>query len=207
MTEQRWRLKLWHGIRQWNKMEEFEIKFLEVDVPALEKKLLEIGAEKVGEYEYRVAVFDYPDWRLNENHAWLRLRTDGLKATLAYKQRLGVKTGENDEGMKEIEVSVDDFDKTYQIFKSIGFITKREEEKKRTRYKKGDAEFDIDFWPEIPAYVEIEGKSIEEVHASCAELGFDPKDGLICSAKQVYKKYGIEPDDYSELKFSGMVKK
>jgi len=28
-------------------MEEFEIKFLEVDVPELEKKLQEIGAKKV----------------------------------------------------------------------------------------------------------------------------------------------------------------
>ncbi|HTE48729.1 MAG TPA: hypothetical protein VK675_02390 [Candidatus Paceibacterota bacterium] len=47
-------------------MEEFEIKFLEVDVLKLEKKLLEIGANKVGEYAYSRALFDYPDLRMKK---------------------------------------------------------------------------------------------------------------------------------------------
>jgi adenylate cyclase class IV len=66
-------------------MEEFEIKFLEVDVPELEKKLLAIGAKKTGEYYYSTALFDYPDFRMDKDHAWLKLRTDGKETTLSYK--------------------------------------------------------------------------------------------------------------------------
>src|SRR5258708_1220040 len=104
-------------------MEEFEIKFLEVNVPELEKKLLQIGAKKVAEYNYIRVLMDYPDYRMNKADSWVRLRTDGKESTLTYKQRLGAKSEDGsipDEGMKEIEVAVSDYEKTFEIFKAIG---------------------------------------------------------------------------------------
>ncbi|HEY4503134.1 MAG TPA: CYTH domain-containing protein [Candidatus Paceibacterota bacterium] len=191
-------------------MEEFEIKFLEVDVPELEKKLLAIGATKVAEYNYSIAFFDYPDLRMEKDHAWLRLRTDGKETTLAYKQRIGVQSNDAsvpDEGMKETEIIVDNFLKTYDIFKSIGFVIKREMEKKRIRYQKGKAVFDIDFWPRVPTFIEVEADSLENARAAALELGFDPDKGLICSASSVYVKYGIDPNDYISMTFKEFVKK
>src|SRR3989344_6440323 len=129
-------------------MEEFEIKFLEVDVPSLEKKLLEIGAEKTGEYDYGRVLMDYPDMRMNSLNSWVRLRTDGKETTLTYKQRLGAKSDDGsipDEGMKEIEVVVDNYEKTFELLKAIGLVVKREEKNKRIRYQKNDTVFDIDF--------------------------------------------------------------
>lgn len=191
-------------------MEEFEIKFLEVDVLALEKKLLGIGAKKVGEYDYRRAMFDYPDWRLDKEHAWLRLRTDGKETTLTYKQRLGVKSRDGsipDEGMKEIEVTVGDYQKTFQIFQSMGFIVKLKVENRRIRYEKDNIVFDIDFYPGIPPFVEIETDSLEKVKEASRELGFNPDEGLICSPTQVYNKYGINLDEYSSITFEKFVKR
>ena len=191
-------------------MEEFEIKFLEVDVPRLEKKLLAIGAEKVGEYKYAIILLDYPDRRLNNSHAWVRLRTDGRETTLAYKQRLGVQSHDasvSDEGMKEIEVKVDSYEKTFELFKSIGLVTKREEKRSRTRYKKNDVVYDIDFWPFIPPYVEIESTSLEKALEAGRELGFDTKDHLVCSAAQIYRRYGMNKDEYSSITPEGMIKK
>src|SRR3989338_5413546 len=164
-------------------MEEFEIKFLEVDVPELEKKLLEIGAEKVGEYHYRIVLFDYPDFRMNNDNAWLKLRTDGKEEFLAYKQRIGVRSPDAsipDDGMKEIEVKVDDFEKTYALLCAVGFIVKREDEKKRIKYQKGETAFDIDFWPQLPPFLEVESNSMENARDSARELGFDPDKGLVC---------------------------
>src|SRR3989338_2209497 len=138
-------------------MEEFEIKFLEVDVPELEKKLLEIGAEKVAEFDYNTLLFDYPDHRLDKAHSWIKLRTDGKETTLSFKQRIGVKINDGsipDDGMKEIEVGVEDFEKMHILMKSIGFIIKREAKHKRIRYKKDNFIYDIDTWPVIPPYVE-----------------------------------------------------
>lgn len=191
-------------------MEEFEIKFLEVNVPELERKLLEIGAQKVGEYNYSRALFDYPDLRMNQRDAWLRLRTNGVETTFAYKERIGASSSDgstSDEGMKEIEVVVDNYEKTCELLKSIGLIVKREEKNKRVRYKKSDAVFDIDFWPQIPPYLEVESTSLAKAEAAARELGFDPKDSFVYSAKQVYGKYGIEKDEYSLISFEKMVKK
>ena len=191
-------------------MEEFEVTFLEIDVGAVEKKLLEIGAEKKGEYHYKRALFDYPDFRMNQKHSWLRLRTNGTETTLAYKERLGVQSGDggvSDEGMKEIELNVDSYDKTHELLKAVGFVIKREEENKRIQYKKGDTTFDIDSWPQIPTYLEVESSSLEEARKVARLIGFNPEDGLIFSPKQAYQKYGYNLDDYSSITFDKFTKK
>lgn len=190
-------------------MEEYEIKFLEIDVPTLEKKLLEIGAEKIGTYNYVRRTFDYPDFRLDDKHKWLRVRTDGKETTLTYKERLGIRSNDTsipDEGMKEIEVIVSDFEKTCEIIKCAGLILKHEAKNKRIRYVKGEAVFDIDFWPNIPPYVEIESTSLEKAKQAAGEIGFDGEKGIICSVNQVYKKYGINVKDYVSISFEGMFK-
>ena len=191
-------------------MEEFELKFLEVDVPELEKKLLAMGAEKVAEYEYMRVLMDYPDFRLNKAESWIRVRTDGMETTLTYKQSIKEKEGDKSSkavGMKEIEVEVDSYEKTFELLKSIGMVIKREEKNRRVRYKKGDVEFDIDFWPFIPPYVEIESTSYEKAKKAAKELGFDPEGGLIGTAADVYKRYGFNKDEYSSITFEGLVKK
>ena len=191
-------------------MEEFEIKFLEVDVPELKKKLLEIGAKKVGEYDYRRMLLDYPDNKMGDMHAWIRLRTDGKESTLTYKQRLGVKSNDGsiqDEGMKEIEVVIDSYEKTFELLKAIGLVVKRKEGNRRIRYKKDDTVFDIDFWPFIPPYIEVESSSLKKVKDAAIELGFDPKVGIIGTAGAVYKKYCYYKDNHSSITFEGMIKK
>lgn len=191
-------------------MEEFEIKFLEVDVPELEKKLIKIGARKVAEYDYSRILFDYPDFRMNKKHSFLKLRTDGKETTLSYKERLGVKSDDGsipDGGMKEIEVTVDNYEKSLELLKSLGLIIKNDMKNKRIRYQKGEVVFDIDLWPHIPPYVEIESNSLEKARDAALLLGFDLKDELICSPKEIYQKYGINLDDYYSITFEGMAKK
>lgn len=46
-------------------MEEIEVKFLEVVVPELEQKLVQIGAEKVFDRIFKRCVYDYQDRRLD----------------------------------------------------------------------------------------------------------------------------------------------
>ena len=191
-------------------MEEFEIKFLEIDVPELENKLVGIGAKKLWDFKQKSALFDYEDFRLDKNHSWIKLRTNGEIATLSYKQRIGVKSNDGsipDDGMKEVEVVVDNFEKTLELFKSIGFIIKREMENRRIKYQKGDLIFDIDFWPMIPPYVEIESTSMEKVREVAKELNFDPEKGFVCSPDQIYMKYGFNLKGYISVTPRGAIKR
>ena len=179
-------------------------------MPELEKKLLEIGANKVGEYEYNIVLFDYPDFRMDKDNSWFKLRTDGKESTLTYKKRMGVKSNDGsvpDDGMKEVEIIVSDYKKTFELLKSIGLVVKREMKKKRIRYQKGNAVFDIDFWPQIPPYLEVESNSFKEAEEASRELGFDLTKGLICSSQEVYKRYGINMNDYSSINLEGFIKK
>ena len=140
-------------------MEEIEVKFLNINPQEIETKLEKIGAKKVGEYFQRWFSFDYPDWRLDKEGAWIRLRDEGDgKIKLAFKKRLGMKNQDatiNDDGMEEIETHVDNFDKVALMFEKIGLVAKHYAEKKRTRWEKDDIEFDIDIYPGLEPYLEI----------------------------------------------------
>lgn len=191
-------------------MEEFELKFLEVNVPELEKKLLQIGGKKVGEYDYTRTIFHFYDLNMERSKGWVRVRTDGKEITLTYKENIKEKSEDGsmkNVGMKEIEVVVDDYKKTCELVKAMGFVLDSNEKNKRIRYQKGDVVFDIDFWPFIPTYLEIESSSFEKVKAAARELGFNPDAGIIGAAGTVYKKYGFNVDDYSSITFEGMIKK
>jgi len=190
--------------------EEIEAVFLEINKELIEEKLKEIGAKKVGDIFYRHTSFDFPDYRLDKDNSWIRLRDEGGKVMLAYKKRLGVTSQDgssNDEGMEEIETAVGSYEDTKILLKKIGLIEKHEAEKKRTRWNKGGVEFDIDTWPEIPTFLEIEAKSWDDIDRSAKALGLNPEDKKICSVNQIYRLYNKDVNDYAKLSFDGLVKK
>lgn len=191
-------------------MEEIEIKFLEVDVPELEKKLADIGAERTGDTLTKVTNFDFPDYRLKSEKAWVRLRSEFGKTTIAFKQRLGVTSEDGstkDGGMKEIEIYVDDFDKAKELLLSIGMIEKFSQERKRIRWAKDDFEFCIDTWPLVPTYIEIEGPTMKALEDISGQLGFDWSKHFIGSFGQVCQKYGFDDHDYLVMTFDKQIKR
>ena len=191
-------------------MEEIEVKFLNVDPASIENKLMAIGAERMFEKLYRRRIFDYPDLRLHKKGAWIRLRDEGEKITLTYKERIGMKTFDgktNDDSMEEIEVNVNNFDKTAELLNKAGFIEKFYQENKRIRYQLNDIEFDIDFWPQLDPYLEIEAPSWERIDEAIKLLELNPEDKRIFSTTQIYKLKGIEDIDYKEITFNGLIKR
>jgi len=189
------------------KFEEVECKFLEVNPKTLEKKLLTMGAVKKFERLFRRYVLDFPDLRLNANNAWLRVRDEGDRVTVGYKQRLNVRAGKQDGGMKEVEIIVNSFDDSVELFKSLGMTPKFYEENRRTLFELDGVEVAIDEWPLIPPYVEIEGDSWDDVDTTAQRLGFNPAEKLICATMQVYERYGIDEMSFSKLTFDEQVKK
>ncbi|HUV71626.1 MAG TPA: CYTH domain-containing protein [Clostridia bacterium] len=190
--------------------EEIEIKFLNIDPQKIESKLKKLGAKKVFEKTYRRRVFDYPDLRMDKKGAWLRLRDEGEVITLAFKQRLGVKDHKgqsNDLGMEEIMVEVSDFEKLAKILGRIGLVEKHYLENKRIRYVLEGIEFDIDFYPLIEPFLEIEANSWSEIERAIGLLGLDPKKKRIFSTTQVYALSGISQEDYQWLTFDKVLKK
>ncbi len=133
---------------------EFEVKILAIDIDEIIVKLAELGAEKIGEKQQRRFVYDLMPKKEN---LWIRLRTDGQKTTMTLKEIQNDKI----DGTKEIEILVDDFDKTKIFLEKLGYEHKSYQENRRTSYILDGVEIEIDLWPLIPPYVEIEGKSVD----------------------------------------------
>ena len=174
---------------------EYEIRVLEIDKERLIKKLEELGAEFKGDNEQKRYVYDIIP---KEDGKWIRLRTNGIKTTLAIKEVIN----KNEiGGTNELEVEVSDFEKTNELLENMGIKSKGYQENKRTQYILNGVEIDIDSWPMIPTYVEIEGKNEEEVMNTLEILEL-PKDKVTTlDVDSVYKKYGIDLKDIKVLKF------
>ena len=174
---------------------EIEERVLDIDVEKIIAKLETLGATKVGEWHQKRYVYDFNPVRENE---WIRLRTNGEKVTLTYKNIEDVSLT----GTKELEVEVEDFEKTNELLNILGYMPKAFQENKRIRYLLEGTEVDIDFWPLIPAYLEIEGSSKEEVEKieNLLEVNKEKITYLNCS--DIYKNiYGIDSSKIKELKF------
>ena len=191
-------------------MEEIEIKFLDIRRSELEKKLTELGAKKIADFHYRRIVFDFPDFRLDKNSSWLRLRDEGDKVTFTFKQRLGANIRDSlsgDEGMYERETVVRDFDAMRDILLKAGFIEKMYQENKRTRYLLDGVECDIDTWPLLPPYLEIEGKKWNEVYTIAEKLGFKREEAKVFSTNQIYRLNGLDDRNYTKLTFNEQIER
>ena len=83
----------------------------------------------------------------------------------------------------------------------MGIKSRGYQENKRTQYILNGVEIDIDSWPMIPTYVEIEGKNEEEVMNTLEILEL-PKDKVTTlDVDSVYKEYGIDLKVIKVLKF------
>lgn len=192
--------------------EEIEAKFLNIDVDKIQEKLKEFGAVKIGEFLQKWATFDYPDWRLDKDLSWIRVRDEGNgEISLSFKKRLGAvdrNASSNDEGMQEIQLKIDSFEKATDFFKAIGLVIKHTAEKKRIRWVKEDTEFDIDIYPGLEPMIEIETTSQEKIKTSAEALGLNYEDRKVFSSSQAYALKGIDVGSLVKISFEeGLIKR
>jgi adenylate cyclase, class 2 len=113
------------------------------------------------------------------------LRDTGDKIFLAYKhhQKAAV------DGAIEVEVEISDIEKTKILLEYAGIIAVRWQEKIRHTYLLDNVVIDIDTWPTVPAYVELEGDSEEELKTVASRLKLDWKNVELLDAKSLLAKY------------------
>lgn len=177
---------------------EIEAKFPDVDASKLRAKLVEKGAELVQpEILMRRRTYDDRAGWLQKANGWVRVRNEGDKITLSYKQ-LNERTLH---GMKEINLVVSDFDKTCAFLEAIGMIEKSYQETKREKWVHQDVEVTIDTWPWIPTFAELEGLSEQAVQGAAEDLGFDWKRAMHGSVETVYQMhYDVTEDEVAHWK-------
>ncbi len=164
---------------------EIEAKFTNIDSENIRERLVNLGAElKQPTRLMRRKNYDYPDGRLKKIGGWIRLRDETNKVTLAYKQ-LNDRTLH---GTKEISVMVEDFNQTANFLTVIGLKMKSYQETRRESWLLERTEIEIDTWPWIPSFVEIEGKDEQTVKNVANRLGFNWENAKYGSVENIYQE-------------------
>ncbi len=165
---------------------EIEAKFLDIDAGKLRGLLKDCGATLIHpERLMRRKNFDYPDSRLEKIGGWIRVRDEGDKVTLSYKQLVD----RTIQGTKEISLTVEDFDKISNFLLAIGFDNKSYQETKRERWDFNGVEVTIDTWPWIPTFVELEGVNETKLKEVAVKLGLDWDKAIHGSVETAYQEY------------------
>ena len=174
---------------------EYETKVLDINVDEICQKLEELGAKRE-EKSFRLWMHNIAQREENKEE-FVRLRDEGDKITIAYKS----KSGGGIDNTEEIEFEVSDFEEAKKFLEKFDFEDLFYQEKKRWDYKINDIEFSIDFWPKIPAYLEVEAESEEMVVEGLKKLGLEGRDEGNITVNDVYKKYDLDIHSFKQLKF------
>lgn len=170
---------------------EFEATFPNTSKSDARARLKKAGAKLIRkEYLQKRCVFDLPTGHEIKG-GWLRVRDEGNKITMSLK----IVDGDKIENQKEIQLKIDNFNEGVALLEATGATKKAYQESKRELWELNGVEITIDEWPFLESFVEIEGKSEEEVREVANKLELDYSKAKFCAVDTLYsEKYGISED-------------
>lgn len=194
-------------------LEKLRLLFFEIDnmIDLVDRKLLNelVGVdsfEKLLDKDDLVDILNREDFDSfmkrygNNDKKWIRVRQTNDKVTIAVKHILAPDNSHLQQLM-ENEIEVASINQANSLLEALGFSYKSYQEKRRVTYLLDNHEIDIDTWPGIPTYFEVEGTSYDDLVTILDRLGYTIEDTISCTADEVYKKYGKSMFDKRELLF------
>lgn len=175
---------------------EHEAKVLDIDPDTVKARILAAGGRQVaGPRLMRRYVYDIVPGDMSK---WIRLRDTGTEITLCVKE---IRSDAID-GTQEVETAVEDFAAANDLLGMLGFTPKSYQENRRTSFVLEDVQLEVDEWPRIPPYMEIEGPAKDDVLRVAALLGYAEDQLTGENTMKVYARYGIDLTGIPDLRFS-----
>ncbi|MFH1430745.1 MAG: CYTH domain-containing protein [Candidatus Uhrbacteria bacterium] len=173
---------------------EYEATFTKIDRDNVRERLRAAGAQCTRpEFLQRRYVFQLPEGH-EISGGWLRVRDEGNRVTMSVK----VVDGDHIEDQKEICVGVDHMEHAVELLEAIGCVRKAYQETRREQWILDGVEIDIDEWPWLEPFVEVEGASEEAVRVVSERIGFDWTAAKFCQVATLYaEKYGLAEDTFN----------
>ena len=174
---------------------EYEAKVLDIDPEAVTARILAAGGEQVPETKLmRRHVYDIVPGDMSK---WIRLRDTGTETTLCVKEI----RDDGLDGTLEVETAVGDFAAANELLGMLGLKPKSCQENRRTSFAIGTVQFELDEWPWIPPYLEIEGQSKDDVLRVAKLLGYAEEQLTGENTIKVYARHGIDLPGIPDLRF------
>jgi adenylate cyclase class 2 len=163
---------------------EYEARFLAIDTHKVATALRTLGAELHQERTLmRRVVFKNND--IAQHNGWLRLRDEGRHVTLTYKQATAPQA--TIDSTLEAEITVSSFEDTYRLLTAVHFTALHVQENYREEWRLGELRFDLDTWPGLPTFLEIEGPDAMAVQRAAHQLGLTMAGARFGSIDEVYQ--------------------
>ncbi|MEU6174798.1 CYTH domain-containing protein [Streptantibioticus parmotrematis] len=173
---------------------EYEVKVLEIDPVTIARRIKEAGGTFHGERLMRRYVYDTIP---AQKGRWVRLRDSGAAVTLCVKEI----SSDQIDGTRETETTVGSFEETHALLRLMGLTHRGYQENRRSSWMLDGVRLEIDQWPRIPAYLEIEGDDDQQVWKTAERLGIGRDRLTGQNTDAVYARYGIDLDSITELRF------
>lgn len=168
--------------------QEIECRFLEIDKLSLIQTLVKLGAIDKGESIVDEMIIYDKDGNWRDENKFIRIRKIGDNITITYKKY----NSQSIDGASEIEITVDNYNQAKLFFENIGFKVFRHQQKLRHTFILDNIAFDIDTWPQIPTYLEIEASSEQDLIKATNLIGYNWQNAIFNNAKWIIEsKYNI----------------
>ncbi len=184
---------------------EREVKFLGINAEIIKTRLIELGAEDKGQHLLSEMIFYFKDSSQpngRKNGQYVRIRTFDGKTFLTHKKFPAVPSI----GVEEIEFQVSDAQEAEAFVEAMGWTATRRQEKRRHKFYLDNISFDIDTWPNVPPYLEIEAETEEAIQKGASMIGLSWKNRNLKNAASVLKEYygidiwSLEKFTFTEIK-------
>jgi adenylate cyclase class 2 len=130
-------------------------------------------------------IFYDPDLSWLEEGRFVRIRKKNDNIKLTYKENKEQKI----DSAYEIEFEVSDEDQVKKFLEKMGLVAYRQQEKKRHTLILDEIVFDIDTWPKVPSYIEIEGPDENSIKKIAELVGLDWQNAIFEDAKSIIEKH------------------
>lgn len=177
---------------------ETETKILNVNKKEIKQVLDFLGAKKILDTQFIVDWYQDSGTVEGKEPWYLRIRSDVEgNHELTWKgksEKLGTSRTH-----KEIKLAVSDPEAARAFLKELGLENYARQEKFRTSWKLKGWRFDLDEYPGMPAYLEIEGKSEDHIQEAIKLLGLENhKTSSEGERILIQQEYGL---DWYNMKF------
>lgn len=167
---------------------EFEARFLEIDTPTLVQRALALGGTDRGEDLLRETIYYDRSLTWGDQGTYARLRSTRGNHIFTYKRITADAIG----GAEEVEFTVDKPHELESFLAAVDVIPFRVQEKRRHTIELGSVTLDIDTWPKIPTYLELEGPDEDAIRQRAMALGLSWDDAVFIGARKIIEQYGID---------------
>jgi len=163
---------------------ESETKILDIPLTETCTLLENLGAVKVFDHDRIITHFDTPDHTLFQRGKILKLTEEGtLKLTINQHREDGT--------TEEIKVGVSRKEETVALLDRLGFIPISEVTARRISYEWDGVDFDIDIFPHIPPFLEIDlGESGKNLLEILTVLTLENRQSCTLSTPEVFQHVG-----------------